>query len=135
MMLKVFVSGPITKGNLGDNVNQAAAASMVLLKAGLSPFCPHLSVFFDGITSRDEMRLRYWGQAHHLPGGTKVEDWYSMDEPWVRASDVLLRLPGESVGADLEVGWAREEGIPVFHTVEDVVAWAERPATLEEDEE
>jgi hypothetical protein len=38
------------------------------------------------------------------------EEWLDYDKPWLLASDVVLRIPGPSKGADLE-----EAGIPVFH--------------------
>lgn len=41
------------------------------------------------------------------------ETWLEQDFPWVAASDIVLRLPGESTGADLEVELANELGIPV----------------------
>ena len=34
--------------------------------------------------------------------------------------DGVLRLPGESTGADQDVAIARERGVPVWHRVEDV---------------
>jgi hypothetical protein len=34
--------------------------------------------------------------------------------------DAVLRLPGESTGADQDVAIARERGLPVFHRVEDI---------------
>ena len=34
--------------------------------------------------------------------------------------DAVLRLPGESTGADQDVAIARERGLPVFHRVEDL---------------
>ena len=37
-----------------------------------------------------------------------------------RRCDGVLRLPGESNGADQDVAIARERGIPVWHRVEDV---------------
>lgn len=36
-------------------------------------------------------------------------------------ADALLRLPGESLGADLEVQRAEEIGIPVFKTIADLI--------------
>ncbi len=56
--------------------------------------------------------------AWHVPHQT----WMEIDEPMVRRSDVLLRLPGESMGADQECGWANDEGIRVFHSVEALLA-------------
>ena len=34
--------------------------------------------------------------------------------------DAVLRLPGESTGADNDVRIARERGIPVYHSIEEV---------------
>lgn len=33
----------------------------------------------------------------------------------------VLRLPGESLGADLEVARAEEQGVPVFKSIADLV--------------
>jgi hypothetical protein len=39
----------------------------------------------------------------------------------VSVADLVVRLPGESKGADLEVAEAKRRGIPVVHSVECVV--------------
>jgi hypothetical protein len=57
----------------------------------------------------------------HLPGGTKVQQWYEMDLEIVRRVDAVVRLEGHSVGADLEVALARELGLPVFFSVEEAL--------------
>ncbi|OWK34349.1 hypothetical protein FRUB_10320 [Fimbriiglobus ruber] len=62
--------------------------------------------------------------ASVLPGDTTHEDWMGVDLPWVAVSDAVLRLPGLSTGADLETAEAMGRGIPVFHSVADVIAWA-----------
>ena len=36
--------------------------------------------------------------------------------------DAVLRLPGESTGADQDVAIARERGLPVYYRVEDIPA-------------
>lgn len=41
---------------------------------------------------------------------------------WVEVSDALLRLPGESKGADMEVARANEIGVPVYHSIEELQA-------------
>jgi hypothetical protein len=46
-----------------------------------------------------------------------------MDPPAERLlehCDAVLRLPGESTGADRDVAIARERGLPVFTRVEDI---------------
>ena len=118
----VYVAGPISRGPLTHNIEQACHAGMALLKAGLSPHVPQLTCFMG-------MRPYPGGGGYFypevLPCGTVHEDWYEMDLAFVRRSDCVLRLPGESTGADLEVAEAVKGGIPVFYTVEAVLAWAE----------
>ncbi len=87
---------------------------MQLLKAGFAPLVPHLTCYMGG------------GKPERLPGGTQPEDWYEADLPWVAVADAVQRLPGESIGADLEEALAERLGIPVYHSVEDLVA--RRPA-------
>jgi hypothetical protein len=38
--------------------------------------------------------------------------------------DAVLRLPGESTGADQDVAIARERGLPVYERVEDIPGYA-----------
>ena len=42
--------------------------------------------------------------------------------------DAILRLPGESTGADADVALARERGLPVYHRVEDLPGFSPAPA-------
>ena len=64
--------------------------------------------------------------AERLPRGTSHDDWIGVDLPWVSVADVLVRLSGESAGADEEVTQAVLLGIPVFvmedgETIDDVI--------------
>ncbi|MGP4103337.1 hypothetical protein [Nonomuraea sp. KM90] len=45
---------------------------------------------------------------------------YPTAERLLRHCDAVLRLPGESTGADQDVRIATERGLPVYHRVEDV---------------
>jgi hypothetical protein len=45
-----------------------------------------------------------------------------LDNEWVLRCDALLRLPGESQGADAEVELAKKHGIPVFYSIEELTA-------------
>lgn len=110
MRQRIYVAGPISRGDLAHNIQQAREAGDRLLKAGFAPFVPHLSVFWSGNT------------PEVLPAGTTAEDWYAVDLPWVAASDAVLRLPGESVGADKEVALAIELGIPVYYNLDALLA-------------
>jgi hypothetical protein len=59
-------------------------------------------------------------------GATGVTDplaehvMYPTAERLLQHCDGVLRLPGESKGADQDVAIARERGIPVWHRLEDV---------------
>jgi hypothetical protein len=59
-------------------------------------------------------------------GATGVTDplaehvMYPTAERLLQHCDGVLRLPGESKGADQDVAIARERGIPVWHQLEDV---------------
>ena len=91
----VYVAGPITRAPFGC-VRQAVAAYGKLREAGCVPFLPQLSVIHE--------------MVEHVPYG----EWLAYDFDMIRHCDALLRLDGESPGADLEVAFARSIGIPVY---------------------
>jgi hypothetical protein len=127
MRKRVYIAGPISKGDLLHNVNQATAAFVALAKAGLAPFCPHWSVYSKPAT-HDPLevyppRILCRGTVSGNDEMTHA-DWIGVDLPWVVAADAVLRLPGDSTGADMEVACAADHDVPVFYSVDDVVAWA-----------
>jgi hypothetical protein len=97
MRKRVYISGPITKPDpkFGRNWNlfQANAAQAALMEAGFSCYNPMLS-----IAQQDELD---WGT------------WLECDECWIAVSDLVLRLPGASLGAERECNFARASRIPV----------------------
>jgi hypothetical protein len=42
---RIYIAGPITKGPLEQNINQATAAFVELTRLGMAPFCPHWSCY------------------------------------------------------------------------------------------
>lgn len=128
MRLKVYIAGPISKGDLATNVNQGTAAFIALAKAGFAPWCPHWSVYAkqcgQGQFHEDEDE-----SACHAVGTREGNhemshaDWMGIDLPWVGVADAVLRLPGESTGADMEVAHARKVGVPVFDSIDALVTW------------
>lgn len=104
-MLKIYIAGPYTIGDVAENVSKAMQTAHSLMDYGMAPFCPHLSHYL------------------HLQRQRKYSDWIELDAEFVKVCDALLRLPGKSVGADMEVAQAKELGIPVFDSLFSLVEW------------
>lgn len=102
--LRIYISGPLSTGNRQENVKKACDCALELIKLGYSPYCPHLTDYLDPDDSL--------GHA----------TWMECDLLWVEVSDAVLRLPGESKGADMEVAKAHEMGIPVYNSIEELQA-------------
>ena len=101
---KVFIAGPMsTSGEPGPNVHAAACAAADLRLAGFDPFVPQLTWFL-----------------HMIRPDVPVGLWQQWDIRWLKTCDALLRLSGESAGADNEVFEAGKIGIPVFYSIKDL---------------
>jgi hypothetical protein len=94
---RVYIAGPITKGNQFLNVKAAIDVADKLLRYGYAPYCPHFTCF--------------WQMHYPHP----YQEWMDLDFEWLRACDAVLRLYGESVGADREVQEASRLGIKVVN--------------------
>ena len=116
--MRIYICGPISRGNLADNVNQATAAFIELAKLGYEPHCPHWSVYSKKCYADwQSERIVCHGTANGNNELTHA-DWLRIDLAWVAVADAVLRLPGDSVGADQEVMFAKQRGIPVFASIE-----------------
>lgn len=102
----IYISGPITKGRREDNLHQAFVAHRQLMLAGYAPINPMLTMLLPFAWEP--------GFPHEL--------WMQVDLPIVERCDGLLRLPGESTGADQEVAHAIEHGVPVFFDFKELAA-------------
>jgi hypothetical protein len=127
--LRCYLAGPISKGDLYLNISQANYAFHALAQAGFAPLNPMLSAFSGKIT-RVRTGIDDFEEviAVATTGGCGLthEEWLEVDLAWVRQADAILRLPGESVGADKEVDEANARGIPVFHSIADLIAWRDK---------
>jgi hypothetical protein len=101
-MKKIYIASPYTKGNASVNVKRQIDAANELIDAGFCPLTPLL--------------LHFHNIVHPRP----YDDWIKIDREWVIVCDAILRLPGESKGADNEVALAIRRGIPVFHSIEEL---------------
>lgn len=121
---RVYISGPISHGDLRVNIAQASRAFFGLLKAGFAPLCPHWSVYSEDACDPD---LNLEPVAERVPAGATHEDWIQVDLPWAAVADAVLRLPGESADADRECQIARDHGRPVLE-----LTWVPLPEEAEE---
>ena len=100
-MIRVYIASPYSTGNQADNVRRSMVAFQHLAEYGFAPFAPLLSHF------------------QHLYFPRPYESWLDMDMEWLRQCDVLVRLPGDSSGADKEIADALRCNIPVYCIHED----------------
>ena len=103
---RVYVAGPYTKGDVGTNVRAAVSAADHLWCLGYAPFVPHLS--------------HLW----HLMCPMTYMEWLEYDQQWLLVCECLYRLPGESAGTDREIVLAKQAGIPVYYSLNDLLAAA-----------
>ena len=107
-MKLVYVAGPYSHPDPIENTNIAlniADAMYAESDHELVPVIPHLTAFW------------------HLVHPHEYAHWLEYDLKILSRCDALLRLPGESSGADGEVEFAEMNGIPVFHTVSSLMLW------------
>ena len=104
----VYVAGPLSVGDVGGNVGYACGVGWALMQRGYVPYVPHLTHYWDQLATSAGFLPRTWDQ------------WLTYDERWLAKCDVVLRLSGESRGADREELFARKNGIPVVYSRDDL---------------
>lgn len=102
---RVYIAGPISNGSLSLNISSAVTVAKSLIKHGYSPLTPHLTCYLNGSPPAAAVEFA-------------SEVWYEVDLSWVAVANAVLRLPGESKGADMEVEVAKDLGIPVFENLD-----------------
>jgi len=93
--VRIYIASPYTIGDPQANVDRANDVANILLDLGQYPYCPLMSHYL------------------HRRNPRPHAEWLKIDKVWVAQCDVVLRLPGESTGADEEVEEAKKLGIPV----------------------
>lgn len=104
-MTKVYIASAYTKGDVAINVKAQLDCVDELMNLGFAPFAPLYSHF------------------QHMAHPRPYQDWLKVDFEWVLVCDCVLRLPGESSGADAEVKLALENGKKVFYSIEELKAF------------
>jgi hypothetical protein len=111
----VLVAGPYRSGT-GDDPDLMAANLARLEEAAWPVFAAgHVPVIGEWVALPV---LRSAGATVSDPLAEQV--LYPTAERLLQHCDAVLRLPGESRGADQDVAIARERGLPVYHHVDEL---------------
>ena len=114
--MMILIAGPYRSGTgddpqkMAENLRRLESVSYELFKAG------HLPIIGEWVA------LPVW----HTAGGKTVGDvlydkiFHPTAGRLIERCDALLRLEGASTGADNDVRLARERGIPVYYSLDDV---------------
>jgi nucleoside 2-deoxyribosyltransferase len=97
----IYIAAPYTSAP-EENVKKALQAADKLYAKGYIPYVPHLS--------------HHW----HTQSPKSYEQWMEMGSAVLERCDGLLRLPGESPGADREIHYAISLGKPVYYGLEEL---------------
>lgn len=101
--IRIYIASPYTLGDVAVNVKNQMDAAAKLIDAGFAPFVPLYSHF------------------QHMAHPRPYNVWTALDNEWVPVCDCVLRLPGESSGADAEVKLAESLGLPIYYSVQEAI--------------
>ncbi len=115
--LSVYIAGPVSHGQpqsqidlsnpvVVERLEKALSVGSSIISHGLWPYIPHLTIAWN----------------HYQPHAQ--EYWLELDRFWLSRCDALLRLPGDSDGADAEVAEAERLALPIFHNERTLYEWA-----------
>jgi hypothetical protein len=102
-MIKVYLASPYTIGDVAVNVKVQIDMADQLMNHGFAPFVPLYSHF------------------QHMAHPRHHRDWMDQDLVWLAQCDCVLRLKGESAGADEEVALAIKLSIDVYYSLEELL--------------
>lgn len=107
--MKVYIASPYTKGDTAVNVRNSILMADYLANCGVHPKCPLLT--------------HWW----HLVAPRPYEFWLEYDLIEMMECDVMIRMAGESSGADREVEeWNKahaSENLPYYFDITKGNAW------------
>jgi hypothetical protein len=100
--MRIYIAGPYTKGDVVQNVRNAIIEGDKVSQLGHIPFIPHLTLFWHFLVLHE------------------YQFWISYDMEWLKLCDAVLRLGGESPGADKEVEYAMANGMAVYRSISEI---------------
>ena len=110
--IKVYIASPYTFGDTAINVRFQMEVTDKLLDLGFIPFTPLYSHF------------------QHMFKPRPHTDWIKIDLVWLNQCDCIIRFYTsfngkvlKSTGADIEEAEAKRIGIPVFHSIDELVEY------------
>ena len=110
--MRVYVAGPLSSDDPAvklSNVQKAMTAALRLVKLGHAPFLPHLFYYLEQ-------------HAQALGVSVTYEELMSVDMQWLQKCDAFILL-GSSPGADRELVFAKQIGLPTFTSVDEFDVW------------
>jgi hypothetical protein len=114
--LMILIAGPYASGTNGDpelmrrNLERLEEAAWPIFAAG------HVPMIGEWVAQPVLASAGASGPADPLA----AQVMYPTAERLLQHCDAVLRLPGESRGADQDVAIARERGIPVYTSLEEI---------------
>jgi len=111
-MIKVYIASPYTKGDVAQNVKLQLDTFAELMDLGFLPFAPLYSHF------------------QHMAHPRPYDAWIKLDLEWVKVCDCVIRLGGESFGADGEVKYATELNKNVFYSINELINYYNNANTI-----
>ena len=101
--MRIYIAAPYTRGDVAVNINKVFKVADRLVARGHLPYIPH------------------WTHFWHLISPKEYSFWTAYDKTFILYwAEALLRLDGESLGADIEVLLARESFIPIYYNEENI---------------
>ena len=99
LKIKVYVAGPMGRGNVGQNISTGVRVCNCIAEQGFAVFNPFLTHFWDLLYPHDSVF------------------YMEQDFAWLRSCDLFVRILSgiASEGADREEKLARRLGIPVLY--------------------
>lgn len=114
--LMILISGPYMSGTNGDE--QAIARNLKAMEDYALPIFQKGHIAVVGEWLAWPVIRQAGGESHSSEQFSEYQ--YPVAHRLLEKCDAVLRIPGDSRGADLEMGKAKEMGKLIFYSLEDI---------------